>query len=80
MTRDDFVQGQILSVPLHVSNMNPRLAWGDSDLKLSSAGPVFSKYHFVVVFRKVHKQMECLPIYTNNGRGIEHKSEEEHIE
>ena len=79
-TRLDFVQGQILYIPLHVSNMNRGLRWGNPDLKLSSAGPVFSKYRSVVVFRKFHHQMECLPIYTNSGRGIKHKSKAEKIE
>jgi hypothetical protein len=60
--------------------MNPRLRWGHADLKLSSAGPVFSKYRFVVVFRRFYNQMECLPIYTNSGRGIGHKSDKEKIE
>lgn len=60
--------------------MNPRLRWGHLDLKLSSAGPVFSKCRFVVVFRRFHNQMECLPIYTNSGRGVKHKSKKEKVE
>lgn len=76
--RRDFAHGQILHVPLHASNMDPGLKWGHPCLKMSSsnAGPVHSKCRFVVVFRKFHKQMECLPIYTHGGNGVESKHNE----
>lgn len=48
------------------------------NLNLSdNAGPVYSKCRLVVVFRRFHKQMECLPIYTNGGNGLENKAEAE---
>jgi hypothetical protein len=68
-----FVQGQILYVPLHAPNMDPKLSLNNPELNLSSAGPVFSKCRFVIVLRKFHKQMECLPIYTHGGKGVERK-------
>lgn len=60
--------------------MDRGLSWNDRKLKLSYAGPVYSKYRPVVVFRKFQTQMECLPLYTHNGRGIEHKSDGERKE
>ena len=78
--RIEFVQGQILHVPLHVPNMDEKLSWNDRELTWSTAGPVFSKCRFVVVFRIFHKQMECLPIYTHGGRGVESKRFEDQNE
>lgn len=71
------MQGQILHVPLHVPNMNPKLLWEAPELTLSKAGPVYSKCRFVVVFRIFRNQMECLPIYTHGGRGVESKRNED---
>jgi hypothetical protein len=65
---------------MHASNMDRSISWGNKGLKLSNAGPVFSKCRFVVVFRKFHNKMECLPMYTNSGRGIVHKADAEQIE
>jgi hypothetical protein len=45
-------------------------------LELTSAGPVYSKYRLVVVFRMFQTQMECLPLYTNGGKGVAHFSKE----
>jgi len=73
----DFLQGQILHVPLHAPNMNKHLSWDDHELTLSAAGPVFSKCRLVVVFRTFHKQLECLPIYTHGGKGVQSKSYED---
>lgn len=72
-----FNQGRILRVPFHVSNMDPYLSWDDRKLTLSKAGPVYSKYRLVVVFRKFQTQMECLPFYTHNGKGVTCKTVEE---
>lgn len=78
LERSDFHEGQILNVPLHASNMDPSLVWSDPNLNLSeNAGPVYSKCRLVVVFRIFHKQMECLPIYTNGGKGLDNKAEKE---
>jgi hypothetical protein len=60
--------------------MDPSLSWSDRDLKLSNAGPVYSKYRPVVVFRKFHTQMECLPLYTNKGKGMDYKCDKEEKE
>lgn len=75
--RIDFLQGQILHVPLHAPNMNHELSWGCPELTLSTAGPVHSKCRFVVVFRIFRKQMECLPIYTHGGKGVASKHYED---
>ena len=72
-----FEQGQVLLVPLHVTNRDPSLSLNDRELEMSSVGPVFSKYRRVVVFRKFQTQMECLPLYTNNGKGVTQRPEKE---
>lgn len=72
-----FEQGQILLVPFHVTNRDPSLSVNDRELTLANAGPVFSKYRPVVVFRKFQTQMECLPFYTNKGKGVTRKTDEE---
>jgi len=57
--------------------MDRNLEWGNANLKLSSAGPVFSKYRWVVVFNMFQTQMECLALYTNDGKGMTRTSAKE---
>ena len=64
-------------MPLHVTNRDPSLSLDDRELGMSSVGPVFSKYRRGVVFRKFQTQMECLPFYTNNGKGVIQKPKKE---
>ena len=74
---ESFKEGQILVVPFHVSNMDRNLTWRNCKLTMTNAGPVYSKCRRVVVFRKFQAELECLPLYTNGGKGIEHKSDKE---
>lgn len=74
---ESFKEGQILVVPFHVSNMDRKLSRENRKLTMTNAGPVYSKYRRVVIFRKFQAELECLPLYTNGGKGIEHKSNKE---
>lgn len=77
LSRNDFRQGDILNVPFHVANTNPNLSPNDPHLTATMIGPAYSKSRMVAVYRVFQKHMDCVPFYTNDGRGLSHKSDQE---
>lgn len=73
-TRNTFNKGDVISVPYHVANMDPKRKVDDPIIRLSEVGPVLSKRRMVIVLFKFKQTMFCLPIYSFTGRGIESRN------
>ncbi|KAI0138906.1 hypothetical protein F4776DRAFT_41751 [Hypoxylon sp. NC0597] len=67
--------GVIFSAPLHAPAGTEEMHISNDDPNLTATpfGTVHSKYRKMVVLRVFGEHVQCLPIYTHNGRGLEGK-------
>lgn len=72
-TKQDFQQGQIISLPFHTPNTNPNVAPTDHRLTLTCEGPAYTKRRMMVVLWLFEQDMFCLPLYSFEGKGIQGK-------
>lgn len=79
-TVDDFKQGQIIAVPYHVPNLNPKNSATHPRLTLTCEGPVFSKRRLVCVLFKFQDDLFCLTLHTFEGQGLGIKPEQTKFE
>ncbi|KAM3418545.1 hypothetical protein BST61_g4522 [Cercospora zeina] len=69
--RRSFKQGDIISVPYHIANMNPNIDKNQKELQISAQGPVFSKRRMMIVLWKTPEATLCLPLFSWQQAGIE---------
>lgn len=72
-TIDDFKLGQIIAVPHHVANLNPRNTANHPRLTITCEGPVFSKRRLLAVLFKHQNTLFCLALWSFEGRGLDCK-------
>lgn len=72
-TRDRYSRGDIISVPVHKVNRNPRIDLTDSNLTKTKIGGVYSKRRMVVVMYITCESMFCLPLHTFDHKGLQSK-------
>lgn len=73
MSRHNFRQGEVISVPFHTANTNPNVDQTDKRLTLTYEGPTYSKRRMMVVLWIFQQHMLCLTLYSFQGRGIQAK-------
>ncbi|KAF2214933.1 hypothetical protein CERZMDRAFT_95311 [Cercospora zeae-maydis SCOH1-5] len=71
--RNTFKQGDVISVPYHIPNLNPHVDVNQKELQISAQGPVFSKRRMMIVLWKGPEAMFCLPLFSWQQAGIEKK-------
>ncbi|PPJ55410.1 hypothetical protein CBER1_02718 [Cercospora berteroae] len=71
--RNTFKQGDVISVPYHIPNINPNVDVNQKELQISAQGPVFSKRRMMIVLWKGPETMFCLPLFSWQQAGIEKK-------
>ncbi|KAI1458708.1 hypothetical protein F4805DRAFT_456422 [Annulohypoxylon moriforme] len=73
--REAYFPGVIFSAPLHtaVSSDEMHVPTDDPNLTATPFGTLNSKFRKMVVYRVFGEHVQCLPIYTHNGRGLEGK-------
>ncbi|KAI1205514.1 uncharacterized protein F4807DRAFT_464601 [Annulohypoxylon truncatum] len=73
--RDAYLPGVIFSAPLHtaVSADELHVPTDDPNLTATPFGTLNSKFRKMIVYRVFGEHLQCLPIYTHNGRGLEGK-------
>ncbi|KAI1410510.1 hypothetical protein F5Y13DRAFT_202316 [Hypoxylon sp. FL1857] len=67
--------GVIFSAPFHTpaNSEEINISNDDPNLTATAFGTVNSKYRKMIVLRVFGEHVQCLPIYTHNGRGLEGK-------
>ncbi|KAI0829141.1 hypothetical protein F5Y06DRAFT_302143 [Hypoxylon sp. FL0890] len=67
--------GVIFSAPFHTPGSPDEMYISNQDPHLTASpyGTINSKYRKMVVLRVFGEHVQCLPIYTHNGRGLEGK-------
>ncbi|KAF2172227.1 hypothetical protein M409DRAFT_49951 [Zasmidium cellare ATCC 36951] len=69
-TIDDFKLGQIIALPFHIPNLNPKNKATYPRLALTCEGPVFSKRRLVTILLKHQNVLFCLPLYSFEGQDL----------
>ncbi|PIB01055.1 hypothetical protein CB0940_00244 [Cercospora beticola] len=73
--RGTFRQGDVVSVPFHISNTNPNVDKYQKEIQITAQGPVYSKRRMFIVLFKAREAMFCLPLYSWQQVGIEKKDD-----
>ncbi|KAM3418523.1 hypothetical protein BST61_g4501 [Cercospora zeina] len=76
LTVANFKIGEVISLPFHVPNLNPRHKITHERLRLTCEGPVFSKRRMLVILWTNDFDMFCLPLYSFENQGISKKRDE----
>ncbi|SMR51183.1 unnamed protein product [Zymoseptoria tritici ST99CH_1E4] len=71
----DFKSGEVLALPFHVANMNPKLVPNHPRLQITCEGPAFSKRRMFIVLWINQIDMFCLPLYSFEGKGLAAKKD-----
>ncbi|KAI0888293.1 uncharacterized protein GGS22DRAFT_185672 [Annulohypoxylon maeteangense] len=73
--RDAYFPGVVFSAPVHTAVASDELHVPNDDPHLTATpfGTLNSKYRKMIVYRVFGEHLQCLPIYTHNGRGLEGK-------
>ncbi|KAI1086976.1 hypothetical protein F5B19DRAFT_487062 [Rostrohypoxylon terebratum] len=73
--REAYRPGVIFSAPLHtaVTTDEMYIANDDPNLTATPFGTLNSKFRKMIVYRNFGEHLQCIPIYTHNGKGLEGK-------
>ncbi|CZT18631.1 uncharacterized protein RCC_04475 [Ramularia collo-cygni] len=78
--RNTFRGGNVISLPMHQPNMNPKLSASDKFLSRSYYGGVYSKSRMAVVLYRFVNRMMVLPMYSWDGDGITSQAKYTHVD
>ncbi|KAI2627085.1 hypothetical protein GGS26DRAFT_592702 [Hypomontagnella submonticulosa] len=73
--RELYAPGVIFSAPVHTSTSSEEMyvPYDDPNLTATPFGTVLSKFRKMVILKVYGEHVQCLPIYTHNGRGLDGK-------
>jgi hypothetical protein len=66
----DFRKGEVIALPFHVPNMNPRNGADHPRVRITCEGPAFTKRRMFVILWINQLDMYCLPLYSFEGKGL----------
>lgn len=72
-TKHDYQLGEIISIPFHTPNHNPRVNTQDPNLSYTNYGTVYSKRRMVIVLWVYEEILFCVPLYTFDKKGLKTK-------
>lgn len=74
-SRELYLPGVIFSAPLHTAATTDEMYIANDDPNLTATpyGTLNSKFRKMIVYRTFGEHLQCIPIYTHNGRGLEGK-------
>lgn len=66
-------EGMVISAPYHTQAHHDMVDPADEYVSFTEFGPVHSKYRKLIVVGVWAEHLDCLPLYSYNGRGLENR-------